>query len=171
MRIWLRPDRIGRLGLTIPDIANAISQQNQLTPSGQIGGPPAPSGTEFTYTVRTQGRLLDEGEFGEIVLRTLPDGSQVRLKDVARIELGTMLYNAIGRHDGTPAAVIAVYQIPGTNALDVANRIKATMADLSKRVPRAINYLVSLATTLPGSEGIHASVPTPFEAVVLVLLV
>src|SRR5947207_2456519 len=171
MRVWLRPDRIGRLGLTIPDIANAISQQNQLTPSGQIGGPPAANGTEFTYTVRTQGRLLDEHEFGEIVLRTLPDGSQVRLKDVARLELGTMLYNAVGRHDSQPAAVIAVYQIPGTNALDVADRIKATMADLSKRFPRDMEYLVSLDTTLPVSEGIHEIVHTLFEAVVLVIIV
>src|SRR6187397_3217223 len=115
MRVWLRPDRIGRLGLTIPDIANAISQQNQLTPSGQIGGPPASSGTEFTYTVRTQGRLLNEEQFGDIIVRTNPDGSQVRLKDIARIELGTMLYNALGRHDSKPAAVIAIYQIPGSN--------------------------------------------------------
>src|SRR3954466_5924463 len=149
MRVWLRPDRIGRLGLTVPDIANAIGQQNQLTPSGQIGGPPAASGTEFTYTVRTQGRLLDEQEFGNIVLRTNPDGSEVRLKDVARIELGTMLYNAVGRHDGTPAAVIAVFQIPGTNAVEVANNIKKTMADLSKRFPRDMDYVISLDTTLP----------------------
>src|SRR5262249_12919525 len=77
MRIWLRPDRIGRLGLTVPDIANAITQQNQLSPAGQIGGPPAAPGTEFTYTVRTQGRLLDENEFGDIILRTLSNGSQV----------------------------------------------------------------------------------------------
>src|SRR5215216_2254433 len=84
MRVWLRPDVIGRLGVTVPDIVAAINQQNQLSPSGQIGGPPASSGTEFTYTVRTQGRLLDENEFGDIILRTLSDGSQVRLKDVAR---------------------------------------------------------------------------------------
>src|SRR6185503_18776948 len=171
MRVWLRPDVIGRLGLTIPDIANAISQQNQLTPAGQIGGPPAAAGTEYTYTVRTQGRLLDEKEFGEIILRTLPDGSEIRLKDVARIELGTMLYNAVGRHDGKPAAVIAVFQIPGTNALDVANRVKATMADLSKRFPRDMTYLVSLDTTLPVSEGISEIVHTLFEAVVLVIVV
>src|SRR5438477_361259 len=107
MRIWLRPDKIARLGLTVPDIANAISQQNQLTPAGQIGGPPAAKGTEYTYTVRTQGRLLDEQEFGDILLRTLPDGSQVRLKDVARLELGTMLYNSVGRHNAKPSAVIA----------------------------------------------------------------
>src|SRR6187455_1095872 len=124
MRVWLRPDVIGRLGVTVPDIANAIAQQNQLTPAGQIGGPPAAAGTEFTYTVRTQGRLLNEQEFGDIILRTNPNGSQVRLRDVARLELGTMLYNAIGRHDGTPSAVIAVFQIPGTNALQVANDVK-----------------------------------------------
>src|SRR6188768_3713010 len=149
MRVWLRPDVIGRLGLTIPDIANAIGAQNQLTPAGQIGGPPAASGTEFTYTVRTQGRLLNEQEFGDIILRTNPNGSQVRLRDVARLELGTMLYNAVGRHDGRPSAVIAVFQIPGTNALEVAKQIKTTMEDLSKRFPRDMEYLVSLDSTLP----------------------
>jgi HAE1 family hydrophobic/amphiphilic exporter-1 len=171
MRIWLRPDVIGRLGLTIPDIANAISQQNQLTPAGQIGGPPAAAGTEYTYTVRTQGRLLNEEEFGNIIIRTNPNGSEVRLKDVARLELGTMLYNAVGRHDGTPAAVIAVFQIPGTNALDVAAQIKATMADLAKRFPRDMEYLVSLDTTLPVSEGIVEIEHTLFEAVALVIIV
>jgi hydrophobic/amphiphilic exporter-1 (mainly G- bacteria), HAE1 family len=171
MRVWLRPDVIGRLGLTVPDIANAIGQQNQLTPAGQIGGPPAAPGTEYTYTVRTQGRLLDEEQFGSIILRTNPDGSQVHLKDVARLELGTMLYNAVGRHDGTPSAVIAVFQIPGTNALDVASKVKATMADLSKRFPRDMEYLVSLDTTLPVTEGINEIVHTLFEAVVLVIIV
>src|SRR6187549_3459830 len=171
MRIWLRPDVIGRLGLTVPDIANAISQQNQLTPAGQIGGPPAAPGTEYTYTVRTQGRLLSEEEFGNIIVRTAADGSEVRLKDIARLELGTMLYNAMGRHDGTPSAVIAVFQIPGTNALDVADRIKATMADLSTRFPRDMEYLVSLDTTLPVSEGINEIVHTLLEAVVLVIIV
>src|SRR5262245_52301442 len=171
MRVWLRPDRIGRLSLTVPDIVNAITQQNQLSPAGQIGGPPAAPGTEFTYTVRTQGRLLDENEFGDIVLRTREDGSQVHLKDVSRLELGTMLYNAIGRHNSQPAAVIAIYQIPGSNALDVANKIKATLADLSARFPRDMEYLVSLDTTLPVSEGIHEIVKTLFEAVVLVIIV
>src|SRR6188472_1398807 len=144
MRVWLRPDRIGRLGLTVPDIINAVNQQNQLSPAGQIGGPPAAAGTEYTYTVRTQGRLLNEEEFGNIILRTNPDGSEVRLKDIARLELGTMLYNAVGRHDGRPAAVIAVFQIPGTNALEVAKQIKTTMDDLSTRFPRDMEYLVSL---------------------------
>src|SRR4026208_768920 len=171
MRVWLRPDVIGRLGITIPDIANAISQQNQLTPAGQIGGPPAPSGTEYTYAVRTQGRLLNEEEFADIIVRTNPDGSEVRLKDIARLELGTMLYNALGRHDGTPSAVIAVFQIPGTNALDVAHRIKATMEDLKQRFPRDMDYLVSLDTTLPITEGITEIEHTLFEAVGLVIIV
>jgi hydrophobe/amphiphile efflux-1 (HAE1) family protein len=169
--VWLRPDVIGRLGVTIPEIANAISQQNQLTPAGQIGGPPAAKGTEYTYTVRTQGRLLNEEEFGNIIIRTNPNGSEVRLKDVARLELGTMLYNAVGRHDGTPAAVIAVFQIPGTNALAVADQIKTEMSNLSKRFPRDMEYLVSLDTTLPVSEGINEIVHTLFEAVALVILV
>ena len=171
MRVWLRPDVIGRLGVTIPDIANAISQQNQLTPAGQIGGPPAAKGTEYTYTVRTQGRLLNEEDFGNIIIRTNPDGSEVRLKDVARLELGTMLYNAVGRHDGKPAAVIAVFQIPGTNALDVAAQIKTEMENLSKRFPRDMEYLVSLDTTLPVSEGITEIEHTLFEAVGLVIVV
>ncbi len=170
MRVWLRPDVIGRLGLTIPEIANAIQQQNQLTPAGQIGGPPAAPGTEYTYTVRTQGRLLNEEEFGNILVRTTPQG-EVRLRDVARLELGTMLYNAIGRHDGQPSAVIAVFQIPGTNALDVANRIKAQMEELKQRFPRDMEYVVSLDTTLPITEGINEIIHTLFEAVGLVIIV
>ena len=171
MRIWLKPDRIARLGITVPDIVNAISQQNQLSPSGQIGGPPSPPNTEYTYTVRTKGRLLNEDEFGAIIVRTNPDGSQVYLRDVARLELGTMLYNAVGRHDAKPAAVIAVFQIPGTNALQVAGEIKKTMEDLKTRFPRDMDYKFSLDTTLPVSESIAEIKKTLFEAVVLVILV
>jgi HAE1 family hydrophobic/amphiphilic exporter-1 len=171
MRIWLRPDRISRLGITVPDIANAINAQNQLTPAGQIGGTPAVAGTEYTYTVRTQGRLLNEEEFGNIILRTSADGSEVRLKDVARIELGTMLYNAYGRHDEKPAAVIAVFQIPGTNAVAVADAVKKTMEDLKAKFPRDMDYLVSLDTTLPVVEGITEIEHTLFEAVALVIIV
>ncbi|HVO09505.1 MAG TPA: multidrug efflux RND transporter permease subunit [Vicinamibacteria bacterium] len=171
MRVWLRPDRIAKLGITIPDIVGAINQQNQLSPAGQIGGPPAVPGTEYTYTVKTQGRLLNEEEFGNIVVRSNPDGSQVYLRDVARLELGTMLYNAVGRHNGGPAAVIAVFQIPGTNALQVADQIKKTMHDLSLRFPRDMDYLISLDTTLPVKEGINEIVHTLLEAVLLVILV
>jgi HAE1 family hydrophobic/amphiphilic exporter-1 len=171
MRVWLRPDRVAKLGITVPDIVNAINQQNQLSPAGQIGGPPAEAGTEYTYTVRTQGRLLDEKEFGDIIVRSNPDGSQVYLKDVARLELGTQLYNSLGRHDGQPSAVIAVFQIPGTNALQVADEIKRTMEDLKTRFPADMDYLVSLDTTLPVTEGINEIVHTLLEAVVLVIIV
>ena len=122
MRIWVKPDLLSKLGLTINDIGNAIQQQNAITPGGQLGGPPAPKGTEFTYVVRTKGRLLDAEEFGTSSSAAHSDGSQVRLKDVARIELGTMLYNSTGRLNGQPAAVIILYQLPGTNALQVAQR-------------------------------------------------
>ncbi len=171
MRIWLRPDRIAKLGITVPDIVNAINQQNQLSPAGQIGGAPAAPDTEYTYTVRTQGRLLTAEQFDDIIIRSNPDGTQVLLKDVARIELGTQLYNSIGRLDGQPAAVITLFQIPGTNALEVAERVKATMAELSERFPNDLEYGVSLDTTLPVSEGITEIVHTLFEAVALVILV
>ena len=171
MRIWLRPDRIATLGITVPDIVNAINQQNQLSPAGQIGGAPAAPGTEYTYTVRTQGRLLNEEQFGEIIVRSNPDGSQVLLKDLARIELGTMLYNSVGRLNGEPTAVLMLYQIPGTNGLDVAARVKETMNELSERFPAGLEYGVSLDTTLPVSEGIKEIVQTLFEAVALVILV
>ena len=171
MRIWLRPDRIAKLGITVPDIVNAINQQNQLSPAGQIGGAPAAPDTEYTYTVRTQGRLLTAEQFDDIIIRSNPDGTQVLLKDVARIELGTQLYNSIGRLDGKPAAVITLFQIPGTNALEVAERVKATMAELSERFPNDLEYGVSLDTTLPVSEGITEIVHTLFEAIALVILV
>ena len=171
MRVWLRPDRIAKLGITVPDIVNAINQQNQLSPAGQIGGAPSAPGTEYTYTVRTQGRLLNEEQFNEIIIRSNPDGSQVLLKDIARIELGTMLYNSIGRLNGESAAVLTLFQIPGTNALDVAAQVKSTMAELSARFPNDLQYGVSLDTTLPVSEGISEIVQTLFEALALVILV
>ena len=171
MRIWVKPDRLAKLGLTINDIGNAIQQQNAVTPGGMIGGPPAPKGTEYTYVVRTKGRLLEAEEFGEIILRSNSDGSQVKLKDVARIELGTMLYNATGRLNGQPAAVIVLYQLPGTNALQVARDVKAAMADMSQRFPPDVEYLVSLDTTLAVKKGIDEIVKTLFEALLLVILV
>lgn len=171
MRVWLKPDVLGKLGLTISDISNAINEQNIITPSGQIGAPPAPLGTDFTYSVRTRGRLLNEEEFANIVVRTNPDGSQLKLGEVARIELGSLLYNMIGSNNGDPSAVILVYQQPGSNALEVADKIKETMNELSKNFPEGIKYEVSLDTTLPVEEGIKEIVHTLVEAVLLVILV
>ena len=171
MRIWVKPDVLGKLGLTVPDLVKAVQDQNVISPAGQIGGPPAPEGTDFTYTVRTQGRLLNEEEFGQIIVRTNPDGSQLRMKDIARIELGTLLYSMIGRNNGNPAAVVAVYQLPGSNAIEVAEKIKETMNELSKNFPPGMIHEISLDTTLPIEEGINEIVKTLFEAVLLVILV
>jgi len=146
MRIWVKPDVLGKLGLTVPDLVKAVQDQNVISPAGQIGGPPAPEGTDFTYTVRTQGRLLNEEEFGQIIVRTNPDGSQLRMKDIARIELGTLLYSMIGRNNGNPAAVVAVYQLPGSNAIEVAEKIKETMNELSKNFPPGMIHEISLDT-------------------------
>jgi HAE1 family hydrophobic/amphiphilic exporter-1 len=171
MRIWVRPDRLQALGLTVPDLVKAVKEQNLLQPSGQVGGPPAPPGTAFTYVVRTQGRLLNAEEFAKIIVRANPDGSVVRLGDVARLELGSELYNAVGRLNGKTAAVIALYQIPGSNALEVKQAVLKVMEEVSKRFPPGIKQEVTLDTTLAITAGIHEIVKTLFEAVVLVILV
>src|SRR5512137_2153642 len=171
MRIWVRPDRLKTLGLTVADLSNAVKGQNVLLPAGQIGGPPAPKGTEFTYQMRTRGRLLDPQEFGEIIVRSNPDGSQTRLKDVARIELGSLLYNSQGRLNGSPAAVIGVYQAPGSNALSVSTAVQKTVGELSKNFPPGVKQETTLDTTLAISAGIEEIVSTLFEAVLLVIIV
>src|SRR5262250_121865 len=114
MRLWVKPDQLAKLQITIPEIINAIQTQNNVNPAGQIGSEPVPAGQEYTYTVRSQGRLTTEEEFGQIVVRAKADGSMVRLKDVARVQLGAQVYNLQGRLDGKPAAVVAIYQLPGS---------------------------------------------------------
>jgi len=171
MRIWVRPDALARLGLTVSDLVRAVQEQNVISPAGQLGAPPAPPGTEFTYTVRTQGRLFNEEEFGRIVLRTNPDGSQVRLRDVARIELGTLMYGQTSRNNGKPAAVIGVYQLPGSNALAVEESVSKTMEELAQRFPPDLVHEITLNTTRAVEEGINEIVHTLFEAVLLVILV
>ncbi len=171
MRIWVRPDRLSQLGLTIPDIVNAVQQQSVISPGGLIGAEPAPKGTQLTYTVTTRGRLQTPEEFGEIVVRSNPDGSRVLLKDVARLELGTQFYQVKGRLNRKDAAVLLVYQIPGSNALDVAARISEQMKELAKSFPEDVEYKISLDTTLAVTEGIREIITTLFEAVLLVILV
>ncbi|MFN7986576.1 MAG: multidrug efflux RND transporter permease subunit [Thermoanaerobaculia bacterium] len=171
MRIWIRPDRLAKLGLTVTDLQNAIKQQNTLSPAGQIGGEPSVPGTQFTYTVKTQGRLLNGEEFGNIIVRSNPDGSQVYLRDVARIELGSLLYNQKGRLNGKPSAVLGVYQSPGSNALAVRDAIKKTMEGIEPTFPKDLAWTMSLDTTEAVSEGITEIIHTLFEAVLLVILV
>jgi HAE1 family hydrophobic/amphiphilic exporter-1 len=171
VRIWVKPDTLGKLGITVPDIVNAVQKQNTVNPAGQIGSEPVPPGQEFTYTVRTQSRLISPQEFGSIVVRANPDGSIVRLSDVARIELGAQNYNVVGRVDGRPAGVLALYQLPGTNALKTVQGAKKVLEGAKKRLPTDIEYAVDLDTTRSIAEGIHEILITLLEALALVILV
>jgi len=171
MRIWLAPDRLAQMGITVGDVQSALRAQNAVNPAGQIGSEPAPPGQPFTYTVRAQGRLTTPEEFGDVIVRSNPDGSVVRVKDVARVELGSMSYALRGAFNGQAAGIIAVFQLPGSNALDVAAGIRATMEQLKTRFPPGMDYKVSLDTTAPVKAGIEEIVKTLLEAVALVVLV
>jgi len=171
MRCWVRPDQLAKLGVTVPQIITAIQSQNTVTPAGQIGGEPVPSGQQFTYAVRAKGRLTSPEEFGEIIVRAQTNGSILRLKDVARLELGAQTYSVSSRFNGKPAATIAVYQLPGSNALQAANNVKKLMVQLKQSFPSDLDYTVSLDTTLAVTEGIHEIVKTLFEALALVIIV
>src|SRR6185369_5763130 len=129
MRIWVRPDQLAKLNITVPEIISAVTSQNTVNPAGKIAGRPTPPGQQFTYTVRAQGRLTTEQEFGDIVIRATPNGSIVRLRDVARIELGAQDYDIIGRLNGKPTAVLALYQLPGSNAIESANAVKRLLTE------------------------------------------
>jgi HAE1 family hydrophobic/amphiphilic exporter-1 len=171
MRIWVSPDVLAKFQLTVEDLYHALQAQNVVNPAGQIGAEPAPPGQEFTYTVTAQGRLVTEKEFGDVIVKALPDGSFVRMRDVARIELGAQTYLQIGRFNGKPATVLAVYQTPDSNALDTANQVKIAMEELAKSFPDDLAYDVALDTTLPISEGVKEIVQTLFEAMALVIIV
>src|SRR5208282_154378 len=171
MRFWIKPDQLAKLNLTVSDVINAVNSQNTVNPAGQIGGPPSAPDQEFTYTATAQGRLVSEKEFGRIVVRENPDGSVVRLADVARIELGAQLYSIAGRLNGRPAAVMAIYQLPGSNALDAARDVKNLMNQLKQQFPQDLDYAVSLDTTLAVSRGIAEIVTTMWEELWLVVIV
>ncbi|MFZ5772155.1 MAG: efflux RND transporter permease subunit [Thermodesulfobacteriota bacterium] len=171
MRFWVKPDQLAKLNITIPEIVNAIKSQNTVNPAGQIGAEPVPPGQEFTYAVRAQGRLQTEEEFGAIVLRAQPDGSMVRIRDVARIELGAQTYNLVGRLNSKPAALVALYQLPGTNAIEAADGAKKLMEKLKASFPPDLDYAVALDTTLAVTEGMKEIQHTLLEAIVLVIIV
>ena len=171
MRIWLDPDALARQGITVSDVVDAVESQNTVNPAGQLGSEPAPPGQEFTYSVLAQGRLVTPEEFGNIVLRENPDGGVVRIKDVARVELGVQYYSLIGRLNGKPSAVIAIYQLPGSNAVDTAAGVKKLMTQLKGRFPHDMTYAVSLDQTLAVTEGIKEILITLLIALGLVILV
>ena len=171
LRVWVEPDKMAQLGITAPEVIQAIQTQNNVNPAGQIGGEPIPKGQQFTYTVRTHGRLVTPQEFGDIILRANPDGSILHLRDIARIELGDQAYAISGRYNQAPSGVMAIYQLPGSNAVQTAAAVNARMKELSKTFPAGISYDVPLDTTKAVTAGIHEIVLTLFEALALVVLV
>src|SRR3954464_3533849 len=171
MRMWVNPDKLAKLGITVPQVISAVQSQNTVNPAGKAGGTPVPKGQELTYTVLAQGRLVSPEQFGQIVLRETPDGGTVRVRDVARIELGSQDYSAASRFNGKPAAVIAVYQLPGSNAVDVGNGVKKLMSQMKQRFPEDLDFDISLDTTLSVTQGIKEIVKTLVIALILVILV
>ncbi len=171
MRLWVKPDQLAKLGITVTDIVNAIQAQNTVNPAGQVGGEPAPRDQQFTYAVLAQGRLTSPEQFGDVVVRENPNGGTVRVKDVARVDLGAQYYNLIGRLNGKPSAIIAVYQLPGSNAVQTAEGVRKLMSQMKQRFPEDIDYAVSLDQTLPVTEGMKEIVKTLLIAILLVILV
>src|SRR5579883_2323547 len=171
MRLWVKPDQLSKLGVTVPDVVSAIQSQNTVNPAGQIGMNPVPKGQEFTYSVKAQGRLTSPEEFGDIVIRETPDGGTVRVKDVARVELGAQDYTNIGRLNGHPSAILAVYQLPGSNAVQAADAVRKLMQQAKKRFPHDMDYVVSLDTTEAVSQGMKEIIQTLVIAIALVTLV
>lgn len=171
MRIWVKPDRLATLNITVPEVINAVNAQNNVNPAGQIGGEPVPAGQVFTFTVNTTGRLVTPKDFEEIVIRANSDGSIVRVGDVARVDLGGQIYNLQGRFNGQNAAIVAVYQLPGSNAVDTMKQVRALFEKQAKLFPDDLKYEVALDTTLAITEGMKEIVKTLFEAMVLVIIV
>jgi HAE1 family hydrophobic/amphiphilic exporter-1 len=171
MRIWVQPDKLAKLAVTVPEIVQALQSQNTVNPSGQIGGDPVPKGQEFTYTVLSQGRLVSADEFGNIVIRANPDGSILHLKDVARIELGAQTYNIDAKYNGAPSGALAIYQLPGSNAVQAAAGVHAKLDQLAQRFPKDLEYHVTLDTTEAVTSSMHEIVLTLFEALGLVIIV
>ena len=160
MRMWVKPDRLAKLGVTVPEIVSAIQAQNTVNPAGKVGGEPAPKGTEFTYAVLAQSRLVSPEEFGAIVVRETPDGGTVRVRDLARIELGSQDYTIGGRFNGKPSAAIVLYQPPGSSAVDAAAAPKKLMAQMKERFPEDLDFVIALDATRAVTEGITEIVLT-----------
>jgi HAE1 family hydrophobic/amphiphilic exporter-1 len=171
MRLWVKPDHLAELGIAVTDIVTAIQAQNTVNPAGKIGGNPAPKSQQFTYSVLAQGRLTSPEQFENIVVRAAANGGVVRVKDVARVELGAQDYSMIGRLNGKPAAVLAVYQLPGSNAVETAAAVRTLMAQMKQRLPHDVDYAIALDQTSAVTEGMREIVETLFIAIVLVIIV
>ena len=171
MRIWLNPDKMAALGLTAGDIAQAITEQNQQVPAGSVGAPPMSNSQAFEYTVSVRGRLATSEEFGNVVVAKSKNGSLVRLRDVARINLGSFTYSIEAKADGKTGSGMAIYLSPGANALDVNDKVMAKMADMAKNFPEDVNWLVPFETTSFVRISIEEVIQTFIEALILVVIV
>src|SRR2546428_181625 len=171
IRFWVNPDTLAKLDITVNEIVKAIQAQNTVNPAGQVGGKPVPRGQEFTYTVLTQGRLASVEDFENVVVRATPDGSIVRVRDVARVELGEQSYYREARLNGRPAAGIAIYQLPGSNAVETMKAATRLMEEAKARFPDDLDYVTAFDTTLAVTAGIQEIVKTLVEALILVVIV
>src|SRR5712664_389273 len=171
MRLWVKPDQLAKLGITVTDIISTIQAQNTVNPAGQVGGEPVPKGQEYTYAVRAQGRLLSHEDFEQVVLRETSDGGVVRVRDVARVELGTQDYTTLSRLNGKPSAIIAAYQLPGSNAVNAAAGVKKLMTEMKQRFPQDMDYVIALDTTKAVTAGMIDIVKALGLAIVLVIIV
>ncbi len=171
MRIWVKPDRLAAYKLTVQEVMAAVKAQNAIQPGGSFGGEPSLPGTKNTYAAQLQSRLVTEEQFGEIIVKSDAQGANVRLKDVARVELGTENYLSGSRLNGNPGALIAIYQIPGSNGLAVAEAVRQKMAAMQETFPNDMALTYPLDTTLAVQAGIDEIVHTLFEALLLVILV
>ena len=171
MRLWVQPDKLAKLGITVTDVVNAVQAQNTVNPAGQVGGEPALANQQFTYSVLAQGRLTSPEQFENVIVREAPDGGIVRVKDVARVELGAQDYSIVSRLNGKPAIVIPVYQLPGSNAVQTAAGVRKLMAEMKQRFPQDMDYAISLDQTSAVTEGMKEIIVTLLIAIVLVILV
>src|SRR6266436_2012154 len=171
MRLWVKPDRLAKLAITVPEIVSALQSQNSVNPAGQVGSEPVPKGQQFTYSVQAQGRMTSPEEFGEIIIRESAGGAVVRLKDVARVELGAQSYNMVSRLDGKESAIIAAYQLPGSNAVQAASEIRKLLAEIKQRLPQDMDSVISLDQTRSVTEGMKEIIKTLVIAIALVILV
>jgi HAE1 family hydrophobic/amphiphilic exporter-1 len=171
MRLWVKPDRLAQLGITVTDIVNAIQAQNTVNPAGQVGGEPAAANQKFTYSVLAQGRLTSPEQFGNVIVREDRNGGNIRVRDVARVELGGQDYSLISRLNGRPSAILAVYQLPGSNAVQTAAAVRKLMSQMKQRFPNDIDYAIALDQTSAVREGMKEIIQTLLIAILLVILV
>jgi multidrug efflux pump len=171
LRVWLDPNKTASRNLTATDVVNAIREQNRQVAAGQLGAPPSPSATSFQMSINTQGRLVTEEEFENVIIRAGANGEITRLKDIARVELGSSAYALRARLNNEPAVAMPIFQRPGSNAIDVSNQVRAKMAELKKSFPEGMDYSIVYDPTIFVRSSIEAVVHTLFEALILVVLV